>query len=87
VKNSDNYQDAAARCVLENFQRKRVTSFRPLTVGKIAADISGPFELDLTQQMTAASRLWYKKRPLLVAAASVCVATPAVLNGLLFIPH
>jgi len=73
---------------VDKVQRKKFTSFRPLIVGKMAADISGPFELDLTQQMTAVSIIcYYKKRPLLVAAASVCFATTAVVNGLLFIPQ
>jgi len=57
---------------VDKVQRKMFTLCRPLSVGKTAADISRPFELDLIQQVTAVSRLWYKKKAA-AGCSSICV--------------
>jgi hypothetical protein len=56
---------------VDKVQRKKITLFRPLSVGENAADISRPFELDLIQQVTAVSDSGKKKAA--AGCSSVCV--------------
>jgi hypothetical protein len=53
---------------VDKVQRKK------LSVGETAADISRPFELDLIQQVTAVSRLWYKKKGRCWLQQHLCVS-------------